>query len=230
MVKFLPPSPPVLVIDTSAGEIGVALAFADRSRAALRHAPRGPLSENLRPAIERLLAGEGLSFPDLIGVAAVRGPGSFTGLRVGLAFAEGLAASRGLPATGVGSLEALAAGAAPRLADGTSLLALVRSGSQRDDWYAQPFRVAEGVASPAGAAEILAGEALDDAVKRAGALAGDLPAGAAAKPFLGRERLLDGAIRLADAVASGRREREPLEPVYLLEPTPVLRKGGGGGA
>lgn len=230
MVKIPAASPPVLVVDTSAGEIGVALAFADGSRALMRHAPRGPLSENLRPAIERLLAAEGLGFPDLIGVAAVRGPGSFTGLRVGLAFAEGLAASRGLPATGVGSLDALAAGAAPLLADGTALLALVRSGSRRDDWYAQRFAIAGGEAAPDGGAEVLAGEALDDAVGRAGALAGDRPAGAGAKPVLGRELLLDGAIRLAAAVAAGRRGREPLEPVYLLEPTPVLRKGGGGGA
>ena len=46
-------------------------------------------------------------------MAAARGPGSFTGLRVGLAVARGFAVALGIPAYGIGSLDVLAAGVPP---------------------------------------------------------------------------------------------------------------------
>jgi tRNA threonylcarbamoyladenosine biosynthesis protein TsaB len=50
-----------------------------------------------------------LSVSHLSGVAVARGPGSFTGLRVGLAVAKGLALSQGLPLIGISTLDVLAA-------------------------------------------------------------------------------------------------------------------------
>jgi tRNA threonylcarbamoyladenosine biosynthesis protein TsaB len=61
--------------------------------------------------VDALLRQAGARIGDLQGLAVGTGPGSFTGLRVGLATARGLALSLGLPVAGVSTLDALAAGA-----------------------------------------------------------------------------------------------------------------------
>ena len=65
--------------------------------------------ERLAPMLAEAMTGAGASFADLDRVGVTVGPGSFTGLRVGLAFAKGLAVARGIPCVGIGTLEALAA-------------------------------------------------------------------------------------------------------------------------
>jgi tRNA threonylcarbamoyladenosine biosynthesis protein TsaB len=70
-------------------------------------------SERLLPALEWLLATVGNSLGDCAAVAVSQGPGSFTGLRAGIATAKGLAFSLGVPLYGIATLEALAANASP---------------------------------------------------------------------------------------------------------------------
>ncbi len=65
-------------------------------------------SEKLIPMIDWLLGGIGIEKKEIEGVAVSIGPGSFTGLRVGLSTAKGLAFSLGIPLVGVSSLETLA--------------------------------------------------------------------------------------------------------------------------
>jgi tRNA threonylcarbamoyladenosine biosynthesis protein TsaB len=65
--------------------------------------------ERLAPMAARVMAGAGLTFADLGKIVVTVGPGSFTGLRVGLAFAKGLHLATGAPLAGVGTLQALAA-------------------------------------------------------------------------------------------------------------------------
>ena len=65
-------------------------------------------SERLLPSIDRLLEETGLHFSELSGIAVTVGPGSFTGLRIGLASAKGLAMASSLPLVGVSTLEAMA--------------------------------------------------------------------------------------------------------------------------
>lgn len=64
--------------------------------------------ERLAPLVAEVMAQAAMDFDRLDRIGVTVGPGSFTGLRVGLAFAKGLSAALGVPVIGVGSLEALA--------------------------------------------------------------------------------------------------------------------------
>jgi len=70
-------------------------------------------SERMLPALEWLLATVGNSLGDCAAVSVSQGPGSFTGLRAGIATAKGLSFSLGVPLYGIATLEALAANAPP---------------------------------------------------------------------------------------------------------------------
>lgn len=99
----------LLAIDTSARLAGVAL-YDGAVQAELVWMAGRNHSTQLLPQVENLLGLLGLDTSALEAVAAARGPGSFTGLRVGLASAQGLALALGIPAYGVCSLDVLAAG------------------------------------------------------------------------------------------------------------------------
>jgi tRNA threonylcarbamoyladenosine biosynthesis protein TsaB len=64
----------------------------------------------LAPAVQMVLERGDVTIQDLTALAVCIGPGSFTGLRIGVALAKGIAAARQLPLVGVSSLDILAAG------------------------------------------------------------------------------------------------------------------------
>ncbi len=66
-------------------------------------------SEKLLPAIASALGSAGIAGKDLQGIGVSRGPGSYTGLRIGTATANGLSAGWGVPLRGVSTLRAMAA-------------------------------------------------------------------------------------------------------------------------
>ncbi len=70
-------------------------------------------SEKLLPAVEKILAGRKLKYKDLDRVAASTGPGSFTGLRIGLTVARAIAQMLDIEVVGVPTLDSLAFGQAP---------------------------------------------------------------------------------------------------------------------
>ncbi|HEX6199577.1 MAG TPA: tRNA (adenosine(37)-N6)-threonylcarbamoyltransferase complex dimerization subunit type 1 TsaB, partial [Thermoanaerobaculia bacterium] len=72
-------------------------------------------SERLVALVDECLEEAGVAMPELAGIVALRGPGSFTGLRVGLATALGFHQALGLPATTVPTLDVLALHGARRL-------------------------------------------------------------------------------------------------------------------
>ena len=97
-----------LAIDTSTRHGAVGLRRdGGLSRAAFWRSRNNHTAE-LMPAIERLIAEEGVAPSDLDGVAVAVGPGGFSALRTGVGVAQGFAAARGLPVAGVSALEASA--------------------------------------------------------------------------------------------------------------------------
>jgi tRNA threonylcarbamoyladenosine biosynthesis protein TsaB len=102
----------LLAVDTSTGQAGVALYDGSVRAETIWWANRNH-ARQLMPTVDRMLNQIGCTPADLEVVAAARGPGSFTGLRVGLAVARGLAFSLEIPLYGIGSLDVVAAGVAP---------------------------------------------------------------------------------------------------------------------
>jgi tRNA threonylcarbamoyladenosine biosynthesis protein TsaB len=98
----------VLGVETSTMQGGVALVGEDGLRSEYTLNVAATYSERLLPAIERVLRDARIGLDALSGMAVSIGPGSFTGLRIGLSTVKGLAYSTGLPVVGVPTLEALA--------------------------------------------------------------------------------------------------------------------------
>jgi len=117
----------LLALDTSTALAGVALYDGTLRAEATWHAGRNH-SVQVMPTAVRLLEDQGLGPGDLTAVAVAIGPGSYTGVRVGLALAKGLAIARRLPLLGVCTLDVLAA---PFLAAGRPVRPALDAGRRR---------------------------------------------------------------------------------------------------
>ena len=98
----------ILAVDTSSVHGSVCVAAEDRILGEIRLASSMQHTERLFRALEFLFQQLPFSLSDVDLFVAARGPGSFTGLRVGLAAMEGFASAHGKTAAGVTTLEALA--------------------------------------------------------------------------------------------------------------------------
>ena len=128
----------VLAIDTAFEACSVAILDTDRSDVRVHESvpmQRGH-AEALMPLIARVLDRAQLAFAALDRVAVTTGPGSFTGLRVGIAAARGIALAAGKPAIG---LSTLAAFAAPLIAADDTLPVVVAIDARHDHVYLQIF-------------------------------------------------------------------------------------------
>jgi tRNA threonylcarbamoyladenosine biosynthesis protein TsaB len=105
-------------------------------------AARSTHSARLPQALVELLEAEGLTIPELGGYAVGLGPGSFTGLRIGLATWKGLAYANRKPIAGASSLAAMALAAAPDAAPGSVLVPLLDA--KKGEVYAGFYRVRDG--------------------------------------------------------------------------------------
>lgn len=103
----------LLAVDTSTQTLGLALYDGSRVPAESIWQSRTRHTVELAPAVDRMLKQTGLTPADLTGLAVATGPGSFTSLRVGIAFIKGLALGLKIPIAGVPSLDALAAAYPP---------------------------------------------------------------------------------------------------------------------
>lgn len=100
----------VLAFDTSAGHCAAALRNGAATITRVEEMTRGQ-AERLMPLLEEVLAEAGIAWRDLDALGVCTGPGNFTGIRISVAAARGLALSLGIPAVGVSALEAAGHGA-----------------------------------------------------------------------------------------------------------------------
>ncbi|HRK70175.1 MAG TPA: tRNA (adenosine(37)-N6)-threonylcarbamoyltransferase complex dimerization subunit type 1 TsaB [Micropepsaceae bacterium] len=127
----------VLGLDTALGALSVAVVEDGRVLvAAFEEMVRGQ-AELLAPMVARVLQDAGIDCAALDRIAVTTGPGTFTGQRVGLAFARGLALSRGVPCVGVTTLHAMAHEAHAR--HGEAAIHVAASDARRSEAYAQMF-------------------------------------------------------------------------------------------
>jgi tRNA threonylcarbamoyladenosine biosynthesis protein TsaB len=157
--------------------------------------------ERLALMAREVMTAAGLAFADLNAVAVTVGPGSFTGLRVGLAFAKGLALALELPCVGVGTLAALAASV-----PGSGGRSAVIDNGRGQVWL-QRFEGETALGPP----ETVAAEALADAGLLVGPTATRLAAPGQAAIDLAWPAPLAVARRAA-------MHPEPARPLYLRAP------------
>ncbi len=171
----------LLAIDTSTAQTGLALYDGVRVVSELVWYSRLTHSRELAPALVGLLGRVGVDVDALRAVGVAIGPGSFTSLRVGLAFAKGLTLGRALPLIGVPTLDVVAAAVPlpsagserpPRLAAvlqaGRGRLALVWYRPSEDGWQAETsaqVTTAEELAAKIRRPTIVCGELTEEDIR-----------------------------------------------------------------
>jgi len=98
----------ILAMDTSCNACTAAIVADDKMVAQTVVNNKRTHSEKLMPMIETMFAAAEISLSEIDVIAVANGPGSFTGVRIGVATAQGLAHSLGIPCISVSTLEALA--------------------------------------------------------------------------------------------------------------------------
>jgi len=181
---------------------GDARRICDRTeRAPARPGPRGPTGGHgalLPGALGDLLTALDRRVGDIEGYAVGLGPGSFTGLRVGLATWKGLAYANRRPIAGASSLAALALAAAPEAPEGTLLVPLLDA--RKGEVYAGFYRVRRGGVEAEAPEVALAPQAL---LERAAALSlGGRHLLAFGEGYEAHRELLGGLPRLATELAT----------------------------
>lgn len=193
--------PRVLAFDTATSLVSCCL-WRDGDVLAERRSAEPRAAQRVLALVEELLAESGVRRDEIDTVGVGTGPGSFTGLRIGIATARGLALGLGVPLGGTGTLDALLAGCA-----GATAVIDARRG---EVFVAGPGRE-PGVITPAGLAAVLRpGEVLvgDGAVRHREAFAG-----ASIAPDLSPLHAPSAA-----TIAERAGQLQPVDAVYLRRP------------
>jgi tRNA threonylcarbamoyladenosine biosynthesis protein TsaB len=210
----------LLALDTSTLTLSLALVEGAR---VVEHVVRGPphrQSELLPTVVEELLGRHGVGLRELEGLAVGLGPGSFTGLRIGLSTVKALAYAAGLRVAGASSLAAVALEGP----EGPPLYVLAVA--RKDDLYLGRYRRRGSTVEPLGPEEAMSPE---EVAARLAAEPEALALGPAVAEYrkaleaqgVSSERLLaEPALPSAVAVARLARlpEQQTLEQLFALEP------------
>jgi len=205
----------VLGLDTCLSSCSVAVLDGARVLASAREIMARGHQERLAPMAREVMAKADLAFEQLDKIAVTVGPGSFTGLRVGVAFAKGLALALERPSVGIGTLEALVAQ--------TAGLVFTAIDARRGQLYMQAFEEGRALMAPdalsvavasARLAEISRGRDFTVVGPGAHLFEGVVPS---ARIVLSEGADAQHVARLAMSRAPG-----PLKPLYLRAPDAKL--------
>lgn len=214
----------LLALDASGAAISVAIVRDGELLAHHHEALARGHAERLPPALASTLAAAGTAPAALDAIAVTVGPGSFTGIRVGLAAARGLGFALGRPVLGITTLEAVAHGLDEATRGGRPVLALIDS--KRADVFAQRFAAD---LAPLEAPQAVPIASIGDLATPPLVVTGD--AAALLSPRAGV--LLAPAApdaRIVAALAASRwarGEEMPAVPLYLRPPDATLPVAGG---
>jgi tRNA threonylcarbamoyl adenosine modification protein YeaZ len=211
-----PTSPVLLAIDSATTQVVVAVGTTDGAVLEATDWPAGYRhGETLMPAIDALLSHLDIGRERIAAIVVGTGPGAFTGLRVGIATAKGLAHALGRPIIGISTADALLAGAP----EGTVLLLPAGPSDRLVVRRGVPARLV-----PAGDEDGVDAAAPRIALDLDGRAPGDaLERGEAARARLGASLIELGAVRLA---ASDVDDLARLVPEYVTLPRGVRAAGG----
>ena len=205
----------VLGLDTCLATCSVAVLEDGAFRAFASEPMARGHQERLAPMAREVMADAGLAFADLDRIGVTVGPGSFTGLRVGVAFAKGLSLALDRPAVGIGTLEALAAEAIG--------LVVPAIDARRGQLYLQAFENGRALMAPDA---LTAGDAAARIVELSQGASFTLVGSGAAllAGVSGGARTIEAPGCDARAVArlAAMREPGPLKPLYLRAPDAKL--------
>ena len=237
----------MLALDSSMAACSAAVWADGRIAARRRERLQRGHAEALVPMVAAALADAGVAAARLDAIAVTRGPGSFTGVRIGLAAARGFALALARPLIGLTTLEVLAAAVDIAAVEGagSALPVLAAIEARRGQVYAQLFPCGppaaamsvEAAAALAGGGPVrLAGDAAPRVAAAVGAGArmaeGDgRPDAAAALPLALRRAPADSPpaplyLRAPDARPRGAAERAQPVPAAGIEPATYRLQGG----
>jgi tRNA threonylcarbamoyladenosine biosynthesis protein TsaB len=211
----------VLAIDTALGACAAAVLDTDHGKVAQESVPmaRGH-AEALMPLIARVMRQADMPFAALDRVVTTVGPGSFTGLRVGISAARGIALAAGKPAFGITTL---AAYAAPHLAQDATTAVVVAIDARHDHVYFQAYgpggrtRTAPRIAEVRDAASIAAKDGARIVGTGAAMLAAAWPVSAETTPMID-DREAPDIVWVGRLGVAADETVSPPKPLYLRAP------------
>lgn len=211
----------ILAFDTALGPCSVAVWKGDCIAAQRVIEERNQQTSQLVPVISELMDESGLSLKELSSIATTIGPGSFTGIRIGLATARGLSLATAVPIKAITTLELFAWQAVQRHRDkDVPILSVINA--YRNQLYWQKFHYAEVLVPEEAASIVSLSELPEKLPSDAFILAGD-----AAKLFDGYGHVQDrtqpmlSASALAEYVVHHElplKRRVDIKPLYLRPP------------
>ena len=214
----------VLAFDTALDACSAALVRDDDTLANVSEPLSRGHAERLAPMLREIMSSAGSTFRDLDAIAVTTGPGTFTGVRIGLAMARSLSIALNRPAIGISTLEALAHTAAGGRSGSVAGIIDARRGQV----YVQVFdRDMREIASPQALPPEDAARLLPDSAWLVGSGA------RLVKPFLPDAEVIEGgsvpdAATIARLAQQREPDRHPAIPLYLRAPDakPQARQAG----